>query len=88
MMRAAVGVAADGSIPQVYVTEIGQKRADDLYQTIVNLARLTPTITIYEYMAQPNENPEYGLKNNPELYQAVQRAWATITSASPAGPFP
>ena len=53
----------------------------------MNLARLTPTITIYEYMAQPNENPEYGLKNDPELYQAVQRAWATITSASPAGPF-
>ncbi|MFY9664014.1 MAG: hypothetical protein WAL67_06245 [Candidatus Cybelea sp.] len=89
VMRAAVGVAADGSIPEVYVTEIGQKRAADLYQTIVNLAPSTPTITIYEYMAQPEENPEYGLKNNPELYQAVQRAWATITaSASPAGPFP
>jgi hypothetical protein len=80
-MRAAVGVRYDGSFPEVYVTEIGQKNADDLYQTIVNLAPLTPTITIYEYRAQPNENPEYGLKNNPALYQAVQRAWATIHRA-------
>jgi hypothetical protein len=81
-MRAAVGVAGDGSIPEVYITEIGQKRADDLYQTIVNLAPLTPAITIYEYMAQPKEDPEYALKNNPALYEAVQRAWATITSHS------
>lgn len=80
VMRAAVGLRSDGSIPEVYVTEIGQKRADDLYQTIVNLAPLTPTITIYEYLAQPDENPEYGLKNNPALYQAVQMAWATITA--------
>jgi hypothetical protein len=79
-MRAAVGANRGGSVPEIYVTEIGQEHAADLYQTIVNLAPVTPTITIYEYMAQPNENPEYGLKNNPALYQAVQRAWATIAA--------
>ncbi|MGB8965728.1 MAG: hypothetical protein WCB99_08820 [Candidatus Cybelea sp.] len=78
-MRVAVGLTADGTVPKVYVTEIGQQRPADLYQTIVNLAHLTPTITIYEYLAQPNESPEYGLKNNPALYEAVQRAWATIS---------
>jgi hypothetical protein len=80
-MRVAVGLTADGAVPEVYVTEIGQQRPSDLYQTIVNLAHLTPTITIYEYLAQPDENPEYGLKNNPALYGAVQRAWATITES-------
>jgi hypothetical protein len=83
-MRAAIGPGRDGSTPEVYVTEIGQPRADDLYQTIVNLAPVTPTITIYEYMAQSNESPEYGLKNHPALYEAVQRAWATINSPMPA----
>lgn len=82
-MRAAIGVGRDGSLPEVYVTEIGQERAADLYQTIVNLAPITPTITIYEYMAQPKENPEYGLKNNPALYEAVQQALATTTAGSP-----
>lgn len=79
-MRAVAGTGSGGAIAEIYVTEIGQERAADLYQTIVNLATVTPTITIYEYMAQPNENPKYGLKDNPALYQAVQRAWSTVTA--------
>jgi hypothetical protein len=81
-MRVAAGAGMHGPNPNVYVTEIGQKNADDLYQTIVNLAHATPTITIYEYMAQPNEEPVYGLKDNPALYEAVRKAWASITAQS------
>jgi hypothetical protein len=81
-MRDAAGAATNGSSPNVYVTEIGQKNAGDLYQTIVNLSHATPAITIYEYMAQSNEAPVYGLKDNPALYEAVRKAWTSITAQS------
>jgi hypothetical protein len=82
-IRKAAGYLPNGTLPKVYVTEIGQSDARDLYSTIVNLAHSTPTITIYEYLAQPSESPQYGLKNHPALYQAVQAAWEKITG-SPA----
>jgi hypothetical protein len=72
-MRAA---AATGSgLPPVYVTEIGEKSPDALYTALVDLARVTPAVTIYEYRAQPGEDPRYGLKENPQLYAAAQHAW-------------
>jgi hypothetical protein len=77
-MARAAGALPNGSLPSVYVTEIGESDAHDLYATIVNLAHVTPAITIYEYAAQPGEDQRYGLKNNPALYAAVQRAWAAL----------
>jgi hypothetical protein len=79
-LRDAIGTGPDGVAPTIYVTEIGKNNAADLYQTIVRLAPVTPTVTIYEYMAQPNEDPEYGLRDNPALYDAVRRAGAAITA--------
>ncbi len=79
-IRQAAGPLQNGSLPSVYVTEIGQANSRDLYQTIVNLAHVTPAITIYEYLAQPDEDPQYGLKNNPDLYKAVQSAWEYVRS--------
>jgi hypothetical protein len=79
-MREAAGVLPNGTLPDVFVTEIGQPNASDLYQTIVNLAHATPTITIYEYRAQPGEDAQYGLKNHPALYKAVQSAWEYVQS--------
>jgi hypothetical protein len=76
--RKAAGALESGSLPSVYVTEMGESNARDLYAAIVNLARVTPAITIYEYQAQPGEDPRYGLKNNPSLYAAVQQAWQTL----------
>lgn len=81
----AAAVRPDASLPSVYVTEIGQSDARDLYATIVELARLTPAITIYEYAAQPGEDPRYGLKNNPALYAAVQRAWSALHGGTTSG---
>ena len=78
----AAGSLRNGSLPSVYVTEIGESDARDLYATIVNLAHVTPAITIYEYSAQPGEDPRYGLKNNPALYAAVQRAWSALHEES------
>lgn len=72
--------ADDGSAPPVYVTEIGESSPDALYQTLVALARLTPAVTIYEYRAQPGEDPRYALKGNPQLYAAAQRAWTAAFS--------
>lgn len=85
-MARAAGALPNGTLPNVYVTEIGQSNARDLYATIVNLARATPALTIYEYQAQPGEDPRYGLKDNPALYAAVQRAWTALhdANASPA----
>lgn len=74
-MRRAAGTPAGGQPPNVYVTEIGQENAADLYRTIVDLARATPAITIYEYLPQPGEDSRYGVKNDPARYRAVQRAW-------------
>jgi hypothetical protein len=74
-VRRAAGTAAGGVPPAVYVTEIGQENAADLYRTIVDLGRATPAITIYEYLPQPGEDSRYGLKNDPARYRAVQMAW-------------
>ncbi|HEY1654053.1 MAG TPA: hypothetical protein VGF86_02940, partial [Candidatus Tumulicola sp.] len=77
-VRRVAGTPAGESPPPAYVTEIAQERAADLYATIVDLARATPTMTLYEYLPQPGEDPKYGLKNNPALYHAVLRAWVTL----------
>ncbi len=79
-IRTAAGPLPNGTLPTVYVTEIGQSKPRDLYQTIVNLAPVTPAITVYEYLAQPGEDPQYGLKDNPDLYRAMQSAWEFIHS--------
>jgi hypothetical protein len=81
-MRAAADATSAGALPDVYVTEIGLTDPSALYQTIVNLARATPAITIYEYMTLPNEKPSYALKENPALYAAVQRAWSAVTAGA------
>jgi hypothetical protein len=85
-MRQAAG--GGFGLPPVYVTEIGQERAADLYEAIVTLAHATPTITIYEYIAQYHEDPRYALINNPPLYAAVQKAWATLHQAPVPKPAP
>ncbi|MBV8116480.1 MAG: hypothetical protein JOZ01_00805, partial [Candidatus Eremiobacteraeota bacterium] len=82
-MRQAAGALPSGHLPDVFVTEIGEANAKSLYATIVNLAHVTPTITLYEYLAQPGEDARYGLKNNPALYQAVQAAWEELHASRP-----
>lgn len=79
-LRDAIGADRDGTVPKVYVTEIGEKNPAELYETIVQLAHVTPAITIYEYMAQQSEDPQYGLRDNPALYDAVRRAWTSINN--------
>jgi hypothetical protein len=64
----------------VYVTELGEKNAADLYAAIVDLAYRTPALTIFEYERQPGDDPGYGLKDDPALYDAVQRAWKRVVS--------
>ena len=81
-MRASAGVTSAGTLADVYVTEIGLTDPSALYATIVNLAHATPAITIYEYMALPNEKPSYALKENPPLYAAVQKAWSAVTAGT------
>jgi hypothetical protein len=81
-MRASAGVTSTGTLADVYVTEIGLADPNSLYATIVNLAHATPAITIYEYMALPNETPSYALKENPALYAAVQKAWSAVTAGT------
>lgn len=68
--------ASGGSrpFPEVYVTELGVKDPDGLYDAIVNLAHSTPVITIFEYVVQQSEDRGYGLKDDPRLYKAAQRA--------------
>jgi hypothetical protein len=66
------------SNPNVYVTELGEADPDELHDAIVNLAPVTPAITIYEYRAQPGEDDKYGLKDRPALFDAVRRAWASV----------
>lgn len=79
----AAGARADGTLTPVYVTEIGEQNPIALYEAIVELAHVTPAITIYEYLPQPGEDPGYGLKSDPARYDAVRRAWATLhTGAS------
>jgi hypothetical protein len=84
MAAATVAVRQAGAafgttpFPEVYVTEIGEHRPDDLYRAIVALAPVTPIITIYEYLPRPNEDAGYAIKTNPQLYDAVVRAWTTL----------
>ncbi|MBV8375236.1 MAG: hypothetical protein JO302_06970 [Candidatus Eremiobacteraeota bacterium] len=78
-MRTAAATGS-GSLPLVYVTEIGQKSPDALYRTLLGLSRATPAITIYEYRAQPGEDPRFALKENPQLYAAAQNAWTAAFS--------
>jgi hypothetical protein len=81
-MRASAGITSAGTLADVYVTEIGFTDPAALYATIVSLAHATPAITIYEYMALPNENASYALKENPALYAAVQKAWSAVTAGT------
>lgn len=64
----------------IYVTELGEQNAADLYNAIVNLAHETPALTIFEYERQPGDDPGYGLKDYPALYDAVVRAWKRVTT--------
>jgi hypothetical protein len=77
-MRQAAGAAADGPLPDVYVTEIGEKRPDDLYRAIVTLSNATPAIALYDYLPQPGDESGYSIKKNPGLYDAVVRAQACL----------
>ena len=72
----------------IFVTEIGETNPTALYNTIVNLAWATPTVTIYEYKEQPGDNTEYGLVDHPSLYSAVKDAWAYVRSQQPTPPPP
>ena len=78
-MRTAAAAGSD-LLPPVYVTEIGEKSPDALYRALLELARATPAVTIYEYRAQPGEDPRYALKENPQLYAAAQNAWTAAFS--------
>ena len=62
----------------MYVTEIGERRPEDLYRTIVTLSPVTPTIVLYEYLPQKDEDATYAIKSNPSLYEAVVRAQACL----------
>lgn len=64
----------------IYVTELGERNAGDLYDAIVDLAHKTPALTIFEYARQPGDDPGYALKDDPALYNAVIRAWKRVTS--------
>ena len=76
-MQRAAGALPDGSPNVTYVTEMGRTDASDLYRSIVALAPLTPAITLYEYMAQPEESDgKYALVDHPALYEAARRAFA------------
>jgi hypothetical protein len=74
-----------GPLPQVYVTEIGERRAADLYQTIVALSPVTPLIALYDYLPQQGEDATYAIKSNPALYAAVQKAQACLQTQSAQG---
>lgn len=64
----------------IYVTELGEQNAGDLYEAVVNLAHETPALTIFEYERQPGDDPGYGLKDYPALYDALRRAWKHVTT--------
>jgi hypothetical protein len=64
--------------PPVYVTELGERQAEDLYEAIVSLAHVTPAITLYEYLPQTGEDPNYAIASDVARYRAVQRAAAWV----------
>jgi hypothetical protein len=84
-MREAAGLLGNGLLPEVYVTEIGERRPSDLYQTIVTLSPVTPTIVLYEYLPQAGEDATYAIKSNPSLYAAVVRAQACLQTQAAQG---
>jgi hypothetical protein len=84
-MREAAGVLGNGELPQVYVTEIGERRADDLYRTIVTLSPVTPAIALYEYLPQRGEDATYAIKSNPSSYAAVVRAQTCLQAQAAQG---
>jgi hypothetical protein len=84
-MRQAAGALGGDPLPEVYVTEIGERRADDLYRTIVTLSPVTPAIALYEYLPQEGEDATYAIKSNPSLYAAVARAQACLQAQSAQG---
>jgi hypothetical protein len=80
MRQVAALFPSIGRPHDIYVTELGEKNAGDLYSAIVNLAYKTPALTIFEYEHQPGDDPGYALKDSPALYEAVVRAWKRVTS--------
>jgi hypothetical protein len=84
-MREAAGVIGNGLFPDVYVTEIGERRAGDLYRTIVALSPVTPTIVVYEYLPQAGEDATYAIKSNPLLYAAVAQAQTCLQTQAVQG---
>ncbi len=78
-MREAAGSLPGGAPAPLYVTEIGESNAQELYAAIVALAPLTPALTVYEYRAQPGEaDARYALADHPALEDAVRRAFADV----------
>jgi hypothetical protein len=69
---------ADNNPFSTWVTEICETDATSLYNTIVNLDRWTPEITIYTYKPGPGDAGTCGLANNPSLYSAVQQGFAYV----------
>jgi hypothetical protein len=78
-MRAAAASGL-GRPCEIYVTEIGEKDPQRLYDAIVTLAHATPAITVFEYERQPAEEVGFSLKDNPALYDAMQRAWKRLAN--------
>lgn len=78
-IASAAGPLWDGTRAPVYITEIGRSDPDELYQTIVTLAPVTPALTIYEYRAAPHEaDGRYALLDHPALYDAARRAFIYV----------
>lgn len=76
MRRAAA--AGTSPLPEVYVTEMGDPDPEKLYRSIVSLARVTPVLTIFEYVSQGRDEEQFALKEHPALFKAVTRAWHTL----------
>ena len=89
MASAMASEDAAANYNYVYVSEIGQSDASSLYNTIVNLDRWTPEITIYTYKPGPGEPGTLGLVNNPQLYSAAQQGFAYVAAHNtPGAPLP
>lgn len=74
-MAAAIGVQ---ELSRIYITEYGSGDAATLSNAILTLDT-QPAVTVYEYRCQPSdETCEYGLKDNPALFDAVARTFASV----------
>jgi hypothetical protein len=63
---------------RISITEYGSSDATTLSNAILTLDS-QPAITVYEYRCQPNgESCKYALKDNPALFEAVARAFASV----------